>query len=225
MFNKESLKVYENTPLGTKGLGSLMGYGMSKWVAEHYIRQARERGIPTSIFRPGFISFHTNTGYSNPTDYLCRLVGGIVHVNSYPSTNSMLDFSPANYVASNIIRISMKKESIGKVFHPVSPYHQVQLHVVVEALSKFLRKPLKQLPTEEWLQLLRSDKTLAYGAILSHLFSGNEVTLSDYLDSSQFKSLAGPAYFDPEAKITNENLFVWFSNLLSKSSSPKKSSL
>lgn len=217
MFDKQTNKVYETTPLGIRGIASSMGYGMSKWVCEHLLHQAYERGIPVTIFRAGFISFQTHTGYSNPTDYLCRLVRAISHVNHYPSSNSMLDFSPVDYVASSIVRISLKPKSFGKTFHPVSPYHQVHLHEVVQALEKYLGRSINQFPTKDWLQLLRNDKTLPYGAILSHLFSQNEYNLTDFLDTTQFKeNLGEKAYYNPQAKIDTEKLFNWFKFLLTK---------
>lgn len=226
MFDKQRGVVLESAPLGTRGLTTLMGYGMSKWVAENLILQAGQRGVPVTIFRPGFISFHTKTGYSNPSDYLCRLIMGIIHVNHFPSSNVMLDFSPVDYVASSLVRVSLKMNSFGKTFHPVSPFHQVRLHEVVKGLEKFLGHPINQISTPDWLQLLRNDKTLSFGAILSHLFSSSETTLSDYLDTKQFQEqLGNELYFHPTAKISDQSLFQWFQFLVKEKKDKKKSTL
>ena len=54
------------------------GYGRSKWVAEKLVREAAGRGLPVSIYRPGNVSGHSETGASNPRD----LIGAVI-VESY----------------------------------------------------------------------------------------------------------------------------------------------
>lgn len=38
------------------------GYAQSKWVAEKLITEARKRGIPCNIYRPGYIGGNSVTG-------------------------------------------------------------------------------------------------------------------------------------------------------------------
>lgn len=56
------------------------GYGQSKWVAEQMCMQARSRGLPVSILRPGNMSPSARTGVWNPSDFIYMLlqVGGSV---------------------------------------------------------------------------------------------------------------------------------------------------
>jgi thioester reductase-like protein len=53
-----------------EGLSS--GYHQSKWVAEKLIMEARTRGVPCNIYRPGYISGDWNHGIWTTDDFLCR---------------------------------------------------------------------------------------------------------------------------------------------------------
>ena len=55
-------------------------YPQSKWVAEKLIEIGRERKTPISIYRPGRISGHSQTGACNSSDSLCRLLAGCVQL-------------------------------------------------------------------------------------------------------------------------------------------------
>lgn len=50
------------------------GYGQSKWVAEQMCVQARSRGLPVSILRPGNMSPSARTGMWNPSDFIYMLL-------------------------------------------------------------------------------------------------------------------------------------------------------
>ena len=50
------------------------GYGQSKWVSEKLVREAAERGLQVSVYRPGNISGHSGTGVSNDRDLLGALI-------------------------------------------------------------------------------------------------------------------------------------------------------
>lgn len=50
------------------------GYGQSKWVAEQMCVQARSRGLPVSILRPGNMSPSARTGVWNPSDFIYMLL-------------------------------------------------------------------------------------------------------------------------------------------------------
>ena len=56
------------------------GYPQSKWVAEKLMMNIREYGVPTCIYRPGYITGHSITGVWNPDDFLCRMIKGSVQI-------------------------------------------------------------------------------------------------------------------------------------------------
>jgi thioester reductase-like protein len=111
----------ENDPLQqVQGLDS--GYAQSKWVAEHLILQARDRGIPTSTFRPGLMVGHSHSGASRGDDVVCRILKGLVQLGSAPRLDAPLMLTPVDYVSRAIVHIASQERSLNQVFHLVTPY-------------------------------------------------------------------------------------------------------
>jgi len=97
------------------------GYMQSKWVAEQLVRQAQTRGLPCSIYRPGLISGHSQTGVTNHQDLTSRLVKGSYQLGLYPDRNREVNIVPVDYVSRAIVHLSQQPESWGKVFHLTNP--------------------------------------------------------------------------------------------------------
>jgi len=121
-------------PTGNAGAGSILedasldganipgsGYGQSKWVAENLVAIARERGLPVCIYRPGFITGHSQTGVCNPGDIIYRMIKGCIQIGHMPDLGTRLDFNPCDYVSQAIVHLSLQPDSLGKVFHLVHP--------------------------------------------------------------------------------------------------------
>lgn len=52
----------------------------SKWIAELIVLEARNRGVPVTIFRPGYVTGDSKTGVMNTDDYLVRLLKGCIQL-------------------------------------------------------------------------------------------------------------------------------------------------
>ncbi|CAN0078881.1 unnamed protein product [Laminaria digitata] len=59
------------------------GYGQSKWVAEQMCMQARSRGLPVSILRPGNMSPSSTTGSWNKSDFIYMLLQVLMTINPF----------------------------------------------------------------------------------------------------------------------------------------------
>ncbi|OKL63557.1 hypothetical protein UA08_01831 [Talaromyces atroroseus] len=70
-----------------KGLPYDIGYAASKWCSEQMVRTARDRGLPTAIYRPGFVTGDSKTGAGNPDDFFARLMVGLVAPDPADSVN------------------------------------------------------------------------------------------------------------------------------------------
>ena len=81
----------------SKGLSG--GYGQSKYVSEQLVFEARRRGLPASVVRPGYILGHSKTGVSNVSDFIWRLCKGCVQLGSIPSMQNVVNACPVDYVA------------------------------------------------------------------------------------------------------------------------------
>ncbi|KAJ3130118.1 large subunit of alpha-aminoadipate reductase [Nowakowskiella sp. JEL0407] len=100
------------------------GYGQSKWVAEKLILLARERGVPATIVRPGYIIGDTKFGVTNGDDFLWRLVKGCVQLGKVPRMTNIINMCPVDYVARCVVAIAARQEAIPKgVFHIWNGHH------------------------------------------------------------------------------------------------------
>jgi amino acid adenylation domain-containing protein/thioester reductase-like protein/non-ribosomal peptide synthase protein (TIGR01720 family) len=124
------------------------GYAQTKWVAEKLVTAARERGIPTSIYRLGRVSGHSQTGVCNTNDRLYRMIKGFIQLGSVPNVDTTIDMTPVDYIAQSIIFLSVQKKSLGKVFHICNP-HPISLSELVKWIHSF-GYPLQQSTDNEW---------------------------------------------------------------------------
>ncbi|MER2472291.1 amino acid adenylation domain-containing protein [Photorhabdus laumondii] len=112
--------IEDDSPLRS-AVGVPAGYTGSKWVAEGVANLARLRGIPVSIFRPGLILGHTQTGASQIIDYLLVALRGFLPMGIIPDYPRIFDIVPVDYVAAAIVHISQQPKSKGKFFHLFNP--------------------------------------------------------------------------------------------------------
>jgi len=75
-------RVNENDDMAG-GVSLAVGYGQSKWVSEKLLLQARDRGFPITITRPGYVVGHSQTGVTNVDDYIWRLAKGCSEIKLY----------------------------------------------------------------------------------------------------------------------------------------------
>lgn len=124
------------------------GYAQSKWVAEKLVSIAGDRGLPISIYRPGRISGHSQTGAFNPNDLLYRLLIGCLHLGSFPEGELLEGLAPVDYISKAIVYLSKQPTSLGKAFHLFNPQP-----FAVEMLFKVIRSfgySLQQISRESW---------------------------------------------------------------------------
>ncbi|KAL1920377.1 uncharacterized protein VTP21DRAFT_754 [Calcarisporiella thermophila] len=105
--------------------GLRSGYGQSKWVAEKLTLEARRRGLPAAIVRPGYVLGSTETGVSNTDDFIWRLVKGCVELGSVPQINNAVNMCPVDYVARCVAEVAKRAAgefaAEGAVFHVTHP--------------------------------------------------------------------------------------------------------
>jgi amino acid adenylation domain-containing protein/thioester reductase-like protein len=104
--------------------GLFTGYGSTKWVAEQHVLEARRRGIPVNIYRPGTLAGDSRTGFGNPRDMIWNMMKSCIQIGAVPEDPqraTSLDVTPVNYVAAAIVHLSLQPERIGGTFHFPNP--------------------------------------------------------------------------------------------------------
>jgi amino acid adenylation domain-containing protein/thioester reductase-like protein len=155
------------------------GYSQSKWVAERIVVEARSRGFPVSIYRPGRITGHSRTGMGNNDDLFSRLLKACVQLGQVPELDAafVTDIVPVDYVSQALVHLSTLPSSLGRVFHLVHP-HPVEWRQVIEWMIE-LGYPLRQIPYPNWI------------AELNRLVVGSEDQAVAALDPSSVIRLDG----------------------------------
>lgn len=141
----------EDLDCSEKYLYTDIGYSQSKWVAEKLVWVAKSRGMPISIYRPGFIMGHSQTGVNNLNDFTSRMIKGCIQLGYFPDLiDQKKEFIPVDYASQAIVHLSNQRESLGKVFHIVPPpAKNVDLISFFELICSF-GYPLKKVPYSQW---------------------------------------------------------------------------
>ncbi len=161
-----SLGVY---PLGLSGRGAFdedeavregerlrVPYFQSKWAAERALEHARARGIPVSVYRPGFITGDSRTGAELATEgqLFAAFIAGVVRLGSVPAVDKVLDVVPVDFVAAAIAALALRDDPADRRFNLQNPQPLQQ-----SALYALLRErgyPLAPLAYTRWRdQILR----------------------------------------------------------------------
>jgi thioester reductase-like protein len=132
--------------------GLIGGYAQSKWVAEKLVRLAGDRGVPVTVYRPGRIGGHSQTGLGNADDLLFRILKGSLQLGCAPNLDSQVELSPVDFVSRALVHLSLQPASAGQTFHLINP-RLVPWDQVLAWLGE-LGSPLERLPWDDWLQAL-----------------------------------------------------------------------
>lgn len=95
------------------------GYAQSKWVGERLCFQARDRGLPVNIYRPGVVLGPSGTG--NAVDFFHMLVKGCIQLGLAPHLEVHFNLTPADYVAPAIVDIMLSNAPRNKAYNFVNP--------------------------------------------------------------------------------------------------------
>lgn len=157
----------EDTALsGSEGL--LYGYAQSKWVAEKLVAAAGERGLPTTIYRPGAIVGPRESGVWNPDDVVSRAITGCIQLGQWPDLDVVWPLTPVDYVSKAILHLARRPDSAGKAYHLVnpSPVSAGQLYEWVRSLGY----AVERVPSAVWRsELLRRAHRSEDNALLALL--------------------------------------------------------
>jgi len=148
VFPASGMRVVREQDSPTQGAALDSGYTQSKWVAEKLVTIAHDRGIPVSIYRPGRISGHSQTGVCNANDFLYKAIAGCIQLGSAPDEDTQLNIAPVDYVSRAIVHLSRQKESLRKTFHLINPLplHLSELVSYIHSLGY----PLQQVLYDNW---------------------------------------------------------------------------
>ncbi|GAA5046551.1 hypothetical protein GCM10023318_12080 [Nocardia callitridis] len=165
---------------------SANGYVTSKAVAEHLVRQAAERGVPTTIYRPGLICGDPNTGVNSTDDSFWNMIRAAAILGLAPDTGDAgIPLVPVTYVVRALVALAALPGT-GAAYHLVNT-HRVALRTVFEALRRHgipvEIAPLDHIATtlaaEAQARDAAGDNSLVRAALVSGNYGGVSVPIDD----------------------------------------------
>jgi len=130
----------------------LDGYGQTKWVAEMLVCEAKRRGMPVKIYRPGTISGHSVTGSTNTYDLLNALIVESLQLGCAPSIDGWFaEMTPADFVTEAIVTLADHTESDQLVYH-LGDSNPVSAGGLFDSLEE-LGYATARLPWDDWVAL------------------------------------------------------------------------
>jgi amino acid adenylation domain-containing protein/thioester reductase-like protein len=112
------------------------GYARSKLVAEELVYIARGRGVPCSIYRPGMMVSHTQTGATQLNDFLLIEIKGLLEFGVVPDVHYMFDAVPIDYPSRAIAHIAFKEGCLGRNYH-LWNLNPVNVELIFEWIRSF----------------------------------------------------------------------------------------
>ena len=163
-----------------------MAYGQSKWVAEHLIRLAQDRGLPTSIYRLAQVTPFSQTGImDNKNDFFSSLMIGSIQAGIAPIIEGNWGLMPVDYVTQSLVYLSQQRRSFGKRFTIINP-HVVSWKNVVNAICAYGYK-LVEVEVQEWISKITEQISQGKENVLAPFLSSLETVLYCDLTSGAIK--------------------------------------
>jgi nonribosomal peptide synthetase DhbF len=134
------------------------GYEQSKWVAEKLVTQAAQRGVPTTVYRPAFITGDTKTGIGNSADLFWQFIRSCAETSCFPDIDFEMNMVPVDYVSKAVVALSRCNESAGRVFHLANPC-ATHMRDVLESMAS-AGYPLERVSAQVWKSRTAGSKTI-----------------------------------------------------------------
>lgn len=188
-------QIFEEKPITKEEAENLVGgYAKTKWVTETLALQAKERGLPVTIYRPAGIGSSDDRHASlNNSDVLVNFILSCLELKSIPNINAHINFAPVDYVARAILDLSFQGKH--SIYHLSNP-NTIRLQEFIKISSDFGIN-LDLIPYDEWAQKLKNHVMYSYQSYLKVLL--NPIYISPHPDgegATWMETALRRGYFD-----------------------------
>jgi thioester reductase-like protein len=143
-----------------------------KWVSEALLRQARERGLDVSVYRPHDIGGDSRTGTWKTADFICAVIRGCTEISMVPDYRLPLDLTPVDITARAVVDLALHRQPITPAFHLNNPRY-----ATIGDLTPVLTDAghaIRTVPAAEWIDNVRRHTDAHPDSVLApftHLFT------------------------------------------------------
>jgi amino acid adenylation domain-containing protein/thioester reductase-like protein len=123
------------------------GYAQSKWVAEQMAFAAQARGFRVTVYRPGLVSGHSQSGAWNSGDMMTAMARACLLMGAVPDLDIQVDLVPVDFVSRAIVALSLRSNP-APVYHLANP--QPLAYRALVAWLGDTAQSLEVLPFDRW---------------------------------------------------------------------------
>ncbi|MGH9436834.1 MAG: thioester reductase domain-containing protein [Terriglobia bacterium] len=125
-------------------------YFQTKWVSERMLENARDRGVPVAIYRPGLIGGDSLTGveFGCENHFFYGFLSGCLKLKEAPRIEKVIDLVPVDWVARALVTLLRDSRTLGRKFNFINPQpmRQQELYAALRALGY----PLIEIAYPRW---------------------------------------------------------------------------
>jgi len=128
-------------------------YEESKFLAEIEVRNARDRGLPVTIYRPAVVTGDSRTGAADKLDglyYLLQWIGAQGRIAIFPRVpgekDAVFNVVPSDFAVRALARLSELDETVGRTLHLADPA-PLPVGQVTRVAAQVLGKRIVRVPT------------------------------------------------------------------------------
>ncbi|MDA8137447.1 MAG: thioester reductase domain-containing protein [Desulfobacteraceae bacterium] len=137
------------------------GYAQSKWVAERLCLEARQMGLPVSIYRFDFVAGDVRTGAMKATDFIVRLIKGCIEIGAIPSEEVNFDIHCVDHLSRMIVAMAQLNQP--------QTYHLINRQpFLISDFARLMRQagyPVESLGYEHWKRRVQATPCCALFAL------------------------------------------------------------
>lgn len=172
-------RVLEQPPAATPPIYIRNGYNLSKWVGERILQRAREQGVWVNLYRPGNISFNSQSGVCQPhRNRLMLMLKGSLQLGQVPQLAMNFDLMPVDFLARFIAFHASRYQPAHAVFNLHNP-QPLSWEAYVASFREAGRE-FRMVSVADWQrQLGRIDRDNALFGVLGFYLNGFEEDIGD----------------------------------------------
>lgn len=95
----------------------------------------------------------TTSGACNVTDWVIRLIRGVIQMNLCPEAGRSIDITPVDFVSKAIIQLSLKEQCYGRAFHIINPKGAIPISEIWDGILESGYN-VKLVPFSQWYSKL-----------------------------------------------------------------------
>ena len=172
-------RVLEQPPAATPPIYIRNGYNLSKWVGERVLQRAREQGAWVNLYRPGNISFNSQSGVCQPhRNRLMLMLKGSLQLGQVPRLAMNFDLMPVDFLARFIAFHASRYQPAQAVFNLHNP-QPLSWEAYVASFREAGRE-FRMVSVADWQrQLGQVDRDNALFGVLGFYLNGFEEDIGD----------------------------------------------